>query len=599
MGSSRVVRTVAVIAAAGAAASASAVSSPYLGLVVKNTDSVPGVATPGQVWATGSSGAFLAPSIDDNGNVVFRATLAGTDIITSGNTANNQGVWYGGPWMNGAGNLTLVTRRGANNLPTNSGPTNGVFTSFGVTNFAIAPNGKFELGGSLLVGSNGITSNGNDRILWTVDGFGGATIAAQKGDPVPGLLDTKFTSAVDNIAQQRINNNGQVLVTSNIASTGPNSDVTPTNNFGMWIGSDHTNLQLVVRNGDTLSGTPAGSAIGSIGYGYLNGSGDVLFSGSLATNAGAGINGLNAEMVLRRDGGTTTVVAREGQAFAGAPTDVTIGAATSPNPFFFPEPNVVTFGQQPFNNSGKGIFNALLAGGNAGAGTTITQGVNDAAIIVTDPVNGTSLFKQRGQQAPGLASGVNLDFTVNDASRAMINNNNQVLWSSALTGGVTPGADDVALYLTDLGTSTDNLLMRRGGQVPFMGSGVVWGDVSGVMLNNAGQLVFNTSLSGTGITSANDRMLVGWDPSEGFFPLLQEGDTVFGVVVSNFQYNSSGNGEGGFNALSDSGWLTVAINSSSANGGNSAVLRMVIPAPGTGCLALAGLGAAARRRRRR
>lgn len=583
-------------AVAGTVGTASAVVHPDLQLVVRSSDSVPGAAV-GQTWGTGGQGAFLAPSIDDQGNVVFRATLAGTGIVTSGTSANHQGVWYGGPWNNGSGTLELTTRTSNNNLPTSPGPNNGIFTSFGNIEFAIAPNGKFQVGGTLVTGTNGITSNGNDRILWTVDGFNNATIAAQKGDLAPGTVNAKFSSAVDNIATQRINNNGQVLVSSSLISAGAGSDVTATNNFGMWVGASNSSLQLVARTGMIVPGTPAGSTLSNIGNGYVNGSGDVLFGGTLGTNAGAGINGLNSEMVLRRTGSGVSVLAREGQTFNGAPTGVTIASGTSPNPRFFPEPNMFSYAQQPFNNSGKGLFSAALAGGDAGAGTTIVEGVNDAAMIVADPVSGTSVFKQRGQQAPGLASGVNLNFTMNDASRGMINNNNQVLWASSLTGsGVTENVNDTALYLSSLGGS-DNLLMRRGEQVSFMAPGVVWGDVFSPMLNNAGQIVFNTSISGDGITSANDRLLVAWDPSTGFFPILQEGDTAFGVLISDFDYNGDGNGEGGFNALSDSGWLTVAIRSAGSSNVNSAVVRIQIPAPGTGCVALLGLAALGRRRR--
>ena len=126
-------------------------------------------------------------------------------------------------------------------------------------------------------------------------------------------------------------------------------------------------------------------------------------------------------------------------------------------------------------------------------------------------------------------------------------------------------------------------------------------------------MAFVTGLTGTGVTTANDAALWAWDPLEGLFPVVREGDLVtlspgdvrtvstFSLATAHQLVNMDNAfwpiGTGGVaSGLNDAGQLTFGLRFTD---GTSAVVVTTVPAPGTlvGLVGAWALGANRRRRR--
>jgi uncharacterized protein (TIGR03382 family) len=93
--------------------------------------------------------------------------------------------------------------------------------------------------------------------------------------------------------------------------------------------------------------------------------------------------------------------------------------------------------------------------------------------------------------------------------------------------------------------------------------------------------------------------LFGWMPGGTAFPILYNGQSVevdsdIFKTISAFSISSVDNGDGGAMGLDNNNNFTARLTFSD---GTWSVIKLQIPAPGTGGLALLGLGALARRRR--
>jgi hypothetical protein len=104
------------------------------------------------------------------------------------------------------------------------------------------------------------------------------------------------------------------------------------------------------------------------------------------------------------------------------------------------------------------------------------------------------------------------------------NDNGDVAFFSNVTGAGVTAANDFALWLVaDDGTS---LIAREGWQAVGTPAGVLFGNMDSTLaLNNFGQIAFTSPLTGTGVTSANDRGL--WaGSSNDLFLVAREGDVI-------------------------------------------------------------------------
>lgn len=563
-------------AAAGTVTGATCASGQSLQLVIKNSDAVPGIA--GSAWA--ASSMFQSPSIDMFGNVGFRGTLlAGTGGVT---TSNNSTMWYGGP-----GSLSLIARTGSAAPGLVDGTT---VTGFQSQTLPISPNGNLWFGASTSVTApfgNGYLATGP---------AGSLTSVARRGQILPGVATALSSNPGQAGSNPNVNNAGQTTFYSDAGVVG-----------GVWVGNS-ANVQLAYSTGGSYAGLPAGTTVrGPFGGFIINGAGTLLSDTQLTTGVGD-VTDANNEVLhtLPFGGSTFTQIAREGEVAPNSGGATYARGLLPPGPFPV-EPVSLVFGPGNFNNAGQVIYSAPLEG------TGVVAGVNDAAMYSYDG-SSADLFRRRGDTTTAV-SGATLALTAQQAVNARLNNTGQVAWTTSLTQGVAgvSASDDSVLLRSAFGSSSDNLLAREGGSVPVL-PGALWGtSFFNLLQNNAGQIVFASTLlddvstSTNDITTANDLALFAWDPTAGYMMIAREGDdlssiginmTLTGNWLSMF---TSANNEGGANALSDNGWLTFRVSGTPLPGftDSTAIVRTMIPAPGSALGLLIGGCAMLRRRTRR
>lgn len=636
-----------IVACAGLAASASATAP--LQKVIENTDPVPGVAA-GPIWFIGSNGSYMGSgssgvAIDFLGNVTFRGKMAGTGVVAgaSDNPAapNNEfGVWYGSP---GSLNLvvrdsnaapdgpaaTQINRRNTATQRYNSGLTNssansyfsspsGAWLSFS-SNLRSTDAANAATGGGVWAGQLGNLKN-----IYAGGSAGG--LAGGFARLAPGCLNAEWSiQGTDVPAKGYLNNAGFTTVSGSLrvgpAENGPSDVVVGTNSGGIWGGTPITGLQLILRTGDAASGTvlsTTGALYNNATSPAVNGASRI--AGTMYLRQGSGstaITNVQDGVMMTNHGGSLRVFAQEGGnvpgfapgtvTYAGLPGSIPLGPQT---PF--------STGLQYFNNNGRVMYSAALSGGG------VTSGVNDSGLFVFNAnTESTTRVYRRGDSVAALFGlGVTIG-TAGNLNDSRLNNQNHVVHPVILTGtGVSTastatGGNNGALLLRDLNTSTTSVIVREGLDLgpalmdPAF-NGVLMSDQSSVIMNNNDVVVFQTTLAGAGVTTANDRAIFTWDPWSGLSLVLREGTNIgtngLGIssqadfVVSTFGYATDGNAEGGSLALADShnGISYLALTATSVDPAaslKSIVLRIAIPTPGSASLlALGGLLAARRRR---
>jgi hypothetical protein len=188
-----------------------------------------------------------------------------------------------------------------------------------------------------------------------------------------------------------------------------------------------------------------------------------------------------------------------------------------------------------------------------------------------------------GQSAPGLTAGTNFS----SFSFPMLNELGQVALPAKLTGADTTTGNDDGIWLADSNSLT--FLAREGDQAPGLASGVLLGSLGGALLTDSGRIGFSNTLSGVGVTTANDQSLwstrsgslaLAWregDPAPGLPSGVKMGGIFSGPTMNNagrFAFHSSVTGTGVTSANSNTIWAENAS-------GFSLVARTGNQAPGT------------------
>lgn len=615
--------TAGLMACAGLAASANA--NVVLQKIIENTDAVPGITPPMGTtveFVKGSNGAFNVGGgvmIDNLGRVIFRGDLTGTGVIATGGSqttpANSRAVFYGLP-----GAIDLLVRSGdaapngpAGMLINDQGAAYGPgLGSSGADSYVLSPNGWNVAFSSRLNAASGAPITATYAGVWAGP-VGGLNPVMTGGsyantDFAPGTAGAQFsTQGTDTWSRGTLNNAGQVVYSSSLKG---GDTVTGTNSGGVWVGSTLANSQLIWRTGDIANGptiTPNAVFNGTTGA-ALNGGGKI--AGLTTLRAGTGdvaITGLSNQVMVTNHAGSLVCFAQEG---ANAPTGligVTFAGLQAPNPLL-PEPNTFNVGNQYFNNVGRVMYSAALAGDV----TTAT----DSAVFVYNANNATTsrLYREGDSLAIFYGAGVTYG-AIGSMNDHRLNNNNKVAYTATLTGGTITTANDSVLFMKDVGSSSLTEIAREGQDLGALLSdpglnGVLLGSLSTVVMNNNNKVIFTASLTGAGVATANNSAVFAWDEVDGLCMIVRKGDEIGQAgsglssastfVVSSVSYTNAASSEGGSLAFSDTNWFAFRVvdsNATSAQRG-SMLIRTYIPTPGSGALvALAGLAAARRRRR--
>ena len=271
-------------------------------------------------------------------------------------------------------------------------------------------------------------------------------------------------------------------------------------------------------------------------------------------------------------------------------------------------------------------------------GQAVTAGVTN-----TDRATNNTLVIRQNSSAPAYnittnttSSSVNtFNGAVNTSSMSM-NNNGFIAMGEGLQGSdviktvavqndfgspakiTVPGTqgNDQAILVGTV-ASGFQMLMRNGDPAPFFTGQYISMSVSGLnmCINNSNQILFLTGLTAyaagqqvgnvgdllSSIGSPFGNVLWGWQPGLATpYPVLYGGQVVQvdpGVykTISTFGVNASWNGDGGVEGFNDNGQFIVNVSFTDSTYG---LLKLTVPAPGTGALCMLGLTALASRRRR-
>jgi hypothetical protein len=265
--------------------------------------------------------AFIIGSLSDTGGLAYRASLAGTGVtdtnnsaIYAGDLASQQliarkgdsaagiggGVTYRenfGPFLNDAGQFVHLSWLSGTAPPAANAIYEGTLASTQLIAKTGDPAIGFEAGVNYSDFHELPVINEQGQIAYSarLNGGGGSAmyagdsndpmLVARGGQPAPGApagITYHFTSGFD---EPRINDNGQVAYSARLTGPGVNFD----NAFAIFAG-DFADPQLAVRKGDPAPGTPAGINYGTLFEFELNDAGQLAYRAELS---GPGVSSAN------------------------------------------------------------------------------------------------------------------------------------------------------------------------------------------------------------------------------------------------------------------------------------------------------------------
>lgn len=421
---------------------------------------------------------FGNPAINVHSDTAFPATVK----FTGSNATNNSGIWT---VVNGT--TRLVARIGSNATG------GGVFSVLGEP--VLDDNGRVAFIGSLRVGVGNVTKT-NATGIWRVSANGTTSLLARAGSTAPGAAGALFSSFTNLIAGE-----AGVAFTATLASG--TSNVTSSNNTGLWAQNGAGNLVLVARTGASPTPTLSALSLFNVVAGlnahsrHFNNSGSLLmlarfgtgplgiykanfpsFSlnsttpvaavSSAAPGIAGGILGTISNPILNESGavaflgtfsgngvvsGNNTGIFRYTNGGAGSLL-VRTGVVGSDGRIFS------TLSSPILNDSGRIAFTGVL---KTGAGD-VTK-TNASGIWTISSNNTLSTVMRSGDAAPGLNGALFASF--NEMACPEENSNGQqagVAFIATLAtgpGGVTT-SNNVGLWIASTPASTPALVIRKG-----------------------------------------------------------------------------------------------------------------------------------------
>jgi hypothetical protein len=375
------------------------------------------------------------------------------------------------------------------------------------------------------------------------------TPVARTGQPAPG---TAAGTTFDSITGTPVlDAQGRVAFYANLAGTG----VSATNDSGLW-GGPAGGLALVAREGDPAPGTPAGVAFGNLFGDPVIRDGRVSF---LVFNSltGAGVSAANDSGVWSGAPGGVQLIVREGDPAAGAAAGATYGEVQS----------------------------NLIGGSNIG-GASARLGAAGGNGLWVGPPGAVQPIALPGGPAPGTPAGVTFLSTA-PQPLVLVNGPGRAVFSGTLAGSGVTTSNDSGIWAG--GAGAVQLVAREGSQAAALPAGVLYGLISQSGFNDAGQVSLSGSVTGSGVTSANDSAI--WTGQPGALQLLaRKGDPAPGGPAGstlNLSFTAAPlnrAGQAAFRAGLVGGGVTTA-NDTAIWTGTPGSLQMVAregdPAPGT------------------
>ena len=251
--------------------------------------------------------------VNNDGNALVSATLAGTGVVTAaGVTQNNAAVMWMGP-----SGKSVVIRKG----DAAPGFTDG--TVFQPDTFGLQCNGNGVVLSGKLAAASGITTS-NDGVYLTNAWGNGLEIFARKGSPIPGYPTLNFqnlvtaTTAPITLAQHPLMNDGSIVFRSSLGGSGATVGINDSATFSAKNGV----FTMLLRKGDSVPGI-SGLVFSSTGSGsVMNNNGMYAYEGILMNADGTSITDPtigSSFLGVRKANGTVVVLARALDAIPGIP----------------------------------------------------------------------------------------------------------------------------------------------------------------------------------------------------------------------------------------------------------------------------------------
>jgi hypothetical protein len=340
------------------------------------------------------------------------------------------------------------------------------------------------------VTGSGITANVNDIGIWSTSG-GTVQLVIRDGDSVPiGSGNSAPLAQINTFPP--IGLSGPVAYRGTLVVGGA---VTTANDTGIWAQPPAASMTLIAREGDTAAGT-GGATFTSFGDPLLQSGNTAIVPASLLV--GGAVTTANDSGLWFGTSGNLQLFVREGDPAPGAG-----GATFSGAPVATAVPSgTIAF---RFGLTGTGVTSANNIGIWAGSTPASVQLVMRAGDIA--PTIGTAVTAFNGV--------------------AVLADGSVAINATAATGGSVTTANNQGLFV-GLTQPTLQLVARKGDQAPGQPAGVVLNGI-GVPIANGNTVGFRTSVTGTGVTTANDSAIFTWSATTGLTTVAREGDAAPGA----------------------------------------------------------------------
>jgi hypothetical protein len=471
------------------------------------------------------------PVLNNSGEAAFLAALS----------SGQRGVW-----SEGLGSLELVAREGD--------PAPGAGAGVTFRNMFVPPllsdSGRTALYSSLNDPSTFETQDG----IWTHDA-GGVNLIARSNMQAPGTpAGILFGAFQFGSPQPSLSDNGDVAFRNFVAGPG----VTSANDRGIWRQTQGV-LELAFRTGGQAPGLPNNvtmtGMLGTVEAPAINDAGDIAFGARLS---GPGVNSENNSSLWTLADSLLQLVARSGDGAPGAPAGTTFVGFDQIHPI-------------GLNNAGEIIFHATVRF----SGGTFGQGIWSEGGDALHPVAIT------GAGAPGTAAAFDslANPVINGAGR------------TAFYG--TTNLGDIGIWSEGLGSLA--LVAKQGSQAPGTPAGVHFLHLNPFESMNArGQVAIRASLSGSGVTLANDFGIWAQDLQGSLRLIVREGDLLEVApgdvrTVSSADIIINSGGEDGYaSSFNDLGQLAFWASFTDGSSGAFVSNLVAVPEPwGMGMMAAA------------
>ncbi len=498
----------AVLCLAASSAAAQSLLQQFGEVVRGSGEAVPGL--PGVTVDV--SVATNVPVLDLNGNILFRAKLAGAGITAN---TNDQALLYG---RNG-NDLAVLLQRGAPEPSGTMGP--GVTVVYSSTQWdspRLSPTGNYFLFGTSLAGTGGTN---NDTCIYRGTVGGTPSVLIREGDlappPISGATFLGLSGAQNVTA---LNSSGIAVVKAKVTGGGTTVGLDDDG----WLWGIPGGLQWMCRENDLLPG--GALAVGPTLDGFepqIDELSRVLFPQALSTTNGTSPATVNDDsaILLFEVGIGLSIVVREGDPAPG-PGGCVYGSWSS---------------SSGWSDSGFSRTNGWVVFANSMTGGDVGGSTNDTGIFAGQ-VGGTfARIARETEAAPtGVPGEIYQAFFPN--GRLQINDSGTVVFVAQLGPTGLNAHSDVAVFLARppyTNPGDVQMILREGQAVGGLPAGWIVDNTGGGGMTSSGTTVLINDrdtviiqVAGVGDptqASWGVPALLSWDPAHGARSVFVQGDS--------------------------------------------------------------------------